>query len=48
MDEYRNALTDWHYHSKRELPWRVSCDPYHIRVSEVILQQTRVRQGMHY
>jgi len=48
MDEYRKALTDWYYHSKRQLPWRESRDPYHIWVSEVILQQTRVQQGMEY
>ena len=48
MEEYRKALTDWYYHSKRELPWRESRDPYNIWVSEVILQQTRVKQGMDY
>ena len=48
MDEYRNALTDWYYHSKRDLPWRTSRDPYHVWVSEVILQQTRVKQGIDY
>ena len=48
MDEYRKALTVWYNHSKRELPWRDSHDPYNIWVSEVILQQTRVRQGLEY
>ena len=48
MEEYRKALTVWYNHTKRELPWRESRDPYKIWVSEVILQQTRVQQGMDY
>lgn len=32
----------------RELPWRDTIDPYYIWVSEVILQQTRVAQGIDY
>jgi len=48
MEKYRKALTGWYNDSKRELPWRESRDPYTIWVSEVILQQTRVRQGMEY
>ena len=48
MKDYRKALTGWYNHSKRELPWRETRDPYTIWVSEVILQQTRVRQGMEY
>ena len=48
MEEYRKALTVWYNHSKRELPWRNSRNPYKIWVSEVIMQQTRVQQGMIY
>jgi len=48
MDVFRKALTVWYNHSKRELPWRESKDPYCIWVSEVILQQTRVQQGVDY
>ena len=33
---------------KRDLPWRNTKDPYKIWLSEVILQQTRVNQGMPY
>ncbi len=33
---------------KRDLPWRNTSDPYRIWISEVILQQTRVAQGMDY
>lgn len=48
LEEYRKVLTDWYNRSKRELPWRGSRDPYQIWVSEVILQQTRISQGMDY
>lgn len=44
---YRH-LYDWWDHNKRELPWRDTCDPYAIWLSEIILQQTRVVQGMEY
>jgi len=48
MEDYRKALTVWYNHSKRDLPWRELKEPYPIWVSEVILQQTRVQQGMEY
>ena len=48
MEEYRKVLTAWYKRNRRELPWRGSQDPYKIWVSEVILQQTRVGQGMDY
>jgi len=48
LDEYRKVLTAWYNGNKRELPWRGTADPYKIWVSEVILQQTRVQQGMEY
>ena len=48
MEEYRKVLTAWYKHNMRELPWRGSHDPYKIWVSEIILQQTRVGQGMDY
>lgn len=48
MEDFRKVLTVWYNHNKRELPWRESKDPYKIWVSEVILQQTRVNQGMEY
>lgn len=38
----------WYISNKRDLPWRNSHDPYHIWVSEIILQQTRVAQGLSY
>jgi len=42
------ALTNWYLENKRELPWRDITDPYRIWISEIILQQTRVNQGMSY
>ena len=37
-----DALLSWYYANKRDLPWRQDKDPYHIWVSEIMLQQTRV------
>ncbi len=36
------ALLPWYEQNKRELPWRQTCQPYHIWLSEIMLQQTRV------
>ncbi len=36
------ALLPWYQAHKRDLPWRLDRDPYHIWVSEIMLQQTRV------
>ena len=41
-------LYAWYESSRRVLPWRETEDPYYIWLSEVILQQTRVAQGMEY
>ena len=41
-------LLEWYMHNKRELPWRDTKDPYFIWISEVILQQTKVQQGLPY
>ncbi|MBS1646299.1 MAG: A/G-specific adenine glycosylase [Bacteroidetes bacterium] len=41
-------LLKWYEENKRDLPWRGINDPYKIWISEVILQQTRVAQGMPY
>ncbi|NVJ46941.1 MAG: A/G-specific adenine glycosylase, partial [Cytophagia bacterium] len=43
-----NQLIRWYDHQKRDLPWRRTNDPYKIWLSEIILQQTRVSQGMPY
>ena len=41
-------LTNWYNIHKRDLPWRNTSDPYKIWLSEVILQQTKVDQGLAY
>jgi len=43
-----NKLIDWYEVNHRILPWRETDDPYKIWISEIILQQTRVAQGMEY
>jgi A/G-specific adenine glycosylase len=42
------VLLDWYRQYRRDLPWRRTADPYRIWLSEVILQQTRVQQGLPY
>src|SRR5690606_32236032 len=41
-------IDGWYRQNKRDLPWRTTRDPYFIWLSEIILQQTRVDQGMNY
>jgi|TARA_R110000737_G_scaffold352130_1_gene396860 A/G-specific adenine glycosylase len=41
-------IINWYDKNKRDLPWRRTTDPYKIWLSEIILQQTRVQQGMAY
>jgi A/G-specific adenine glycosylase len=51
MENYRfvsEKILDWYEIHKRILPWRGITDPYKIWISEVILQQTRVVQGLDY
>lgn len=48
MEYYCKVLIVWYNHNKRDLPWRNSKDAYKIWVSEIILQQTRVQQGLDY
>lgn len=46
--EFKDKLINWYSNNKRELPWRETCNPYHIWLSEIILQQTQVKQGLPY
>ena len=41
-------LLNWYRHSHRQLPWRSTDNPYHIWVSEVMLQQTQVNTVLPY
>ena len=45
---FSSELLNWYSNNKRDLPWRKTSDPYKIWLSEIILQQTRVNQGMPY
>jgi len=44
----RKSLLAWYASNPRELPWKNTFDPYKIWLSEIILQQTRVDQGLPY
>ena len=48
MSNIQRAIFSWYDQNKRELPWRNSKNPYHIWLSEIVLQQTRVAQGLPY
>ena len=45
---FSDKVVKWYEQNKRDLPWRATTDPYKIWLSEVILQQTRVNQGLPY
>ena len=45
---FSDRLIAWYSHAFRPLPWRETRDPYAIWLSEIILQQTRVDQGLAY
>jgi A/G-specific adenine glycosylase len=45
---FSNKIIDWFDQNKRNLPWRSTQNPYFIWLSEIILQQTRVAQGLPY
>jgi len=45
---FSEIVSRWYKKNKRDLPWRRTRDPYLVWISEVILQQTRVAQGLEY
>ncbi|ALL08527.1 A/G-specific adenine glycosylase [Pedobacter sp. PACM 27299] len=45
---FQREIVKWYSINKRELPWRDTTDAYVIWLSEIILQQTRVEQGLPY
>ena len=47
-DFFNSQILDWYSRNMRDLPWRKSRNPYQIWLSEIILQQTRVNQGLPY
>ena len=48
MHDFSLLIADWYRQNKRDLPWRKTKDPYLIWLSEIILQQTRIEQGLRY
>ncbi|NAS12617.1 A/G-specific adenine glycosylase [Poritiphilus flavus] len=45
---FSEKILNWYVQNKRQLPWRNTTDPYKIWLSEIMLQQTRVAQGIPY
>lgn len=48
MEEIVEPLLKWYDANKRKLPWRDDKDPYHVWVSEIMLQQTRIEAVIQY
>lgn len=48
MELITQHILEWYRENRRDLPWRNTVDPYLIWISEIILQQTRVSQGLDY
>jgi A/G-specific adenine glycosylase len=48
LQQINTILLEWYKSNQRDLPWRSTQNPYFIWLSEIILQQTRVKQGMSY
>ena len=48
MSTFSKTILHWYSKNKRPLPWRNTKDPYKVWLSEIILQQTRVAQGLPY
>ncbi|WP_167896452.1 A/G-specific adenine glycosylase [Wenyingzhuangia aestuarii] len=46
--EFYKILEMWYLNNQRDLPWRKSSNPYFVWLSEIILQQTRIQQGLSY
>ncbi len=44
VSQFQKEILAWYSKNKRDLPWRVDRDPYHIFISEVMLQQTQVQR----
>lgn len=44
----RNAILAWFAENRRDLPWRRTYDPYHVWISEIMLQQTQMERGVEY
>jgi len=45
---FTSQIDNWYSKNKRDLPWRKNKDPYSVWLSEIILQQTQIKQGLPY
>ena len=45
---FTSQIDNWYSKNKRDLPWRKNKDPYSVWLSEIILQQTKIQQGLPY
>lgn len=48
ISRLQKALLEWFRGSNRQLPWRKTYDPYHVWISEIMLQQTQMERGVQY
>ncbi|MBR3210816.1 MAG: A/G-specific adenine glycosylase [Bacilli bacterium] len=48
MKKYVDLILNWYLENKRDLPWRKDIDPYHVWISEIMLQQTRIEAVIDY
>lgn len=48
MKDYVELILNWYLENKRSLPWRIDRDPYHVWISEIMLQQTRIEAVIDY
>ncbi|MEX2350372.1 MAG: A/G-specific adenine glycosylase [Flavobacteriaceae bacterium] len=46
--DFTSKLIQWYRQHKRDLPWRKTKEPYRVWLSEIMLQQTRIDQGLSY
>lgn len=47
-EQVQQCLLDWFIRTDRQLPWRKTYDPYHVWISEIMLQQTQMERGIDY
>ena len=48
LSEITEPLLNWYRNNKRDFPWRADREPYHVWISEIMLQQTRIEAVMSY
>lgn len=48
MKDYTTIIVNWYKQNKRSLPWREDTNPYHVWISEIMLQQTRIESVIDY